>query len=256
MRAHLRSNDRWFERRVTFSPADSRTERGRTLGFAFASLLLADGDVARPATHDLPPAASVPVAAPAATAPSTVVKVAAPPEKSAAPARERSLAIELAALAATGVGGPGRGLGASLHAEWAVRRGFFARAGAAVRSGPVPGLDGGDTLAGVGVGLAYRPWVPDRQRAFGLGLTLEALGLYQDLSHRSVTGSMLHEGRLVAGVTGGVESSWRITDALDLFAALGAEVVFSSTDVTVAGREVATLPIVRPTAQAGLRWHD
>lgn len=256
LRAHLRSTDRWFERRVTFSPADSRAERGRTLGFAFAALLLMAPEAARPAPPEPPADVPDPAQMSPATAPTTAVKAAAPAEESAEPLRDRSLAIELAALAATGVGGPARGLGASLHAEWAVRRGFFARAGAAVRAGPVPGLNGEDTLAGVGAGLAFRPRVPDPGKtSLGLGVTLEALGLYQDLSHRTASGGSLHEGRVTAGVTTSVEASWGITRALDLFAALGAEVVFGSTDVTVAGRQVATVPIVRPTAQAGLRWH-
>jgi len=260
LRAHLHSSDRWFERRVSFSPADSRTERGRTLGFTFASLLLTDREEAR-ATAGARPAASPPLAATAPPSPTSattaVIKpapsVAGPPE----PPHARVLAIELAALATTGIGGPAQSLGAALHAEWAVRGGFFARAGAVAGTGRVPGLDGADTLAGLGVGLAFRPRVPEvGKRAFGLGLTLEALGLYQDLSHRTGGGITLHEGRLRGAAMGGVEGSWGVARALDLFATLGAEVMFGTTDVTVAGRTVATLPLFRPTALAGLRWHD
>jgi len=261
LRAHLHSSDRWFERRVSFSRADSRAERGRTLGFAFASLLL----MAREEAQASPPpragaptpgsTASVEVSPPGTAAAAATAALPAP----AAPvsAAERALAIEVAALAATGIGGPAQGLGAALHAEWAVRGRFFARAGATVRAGPVPGLDGDDTLAVLGAGVAFRPRVPQAEkRAFGLGFTLEALGVYQDLSHRTGGGSTSHEGRLRAGMNGGVEGSWSIRRALDLFAAVGAEVVFGTTDVSVAGRHVATIPAFRPTALAGLRWHD
>jgi len=258
LRVHLRSTDRWFERRVTFSPGDSRAERGRTLGFAYASLLLGEQQPDPPAVAPAPLATAAPRAGPSAPEVTTAVNKASPPVvPAAAPPRDRALAIELAALAATGIGGPARSLGASLHAEWAVHGSFFARAGAALRIGRVPGLDGEDTLGGLGAGLAFRPRIPQPGKTdLGLGLTLEALGLYQDLSHRGPSGSTLHEGRLMGGVTGNVEASFRLSQALDLFGALGAEVVFDSTEVSVAGRTVATLPFVRPTAQAGLRWHD
>jgi len=256
LRAHLRSSDRWFERRVSFSPADSRAERGRTLGFAFASLLLTDREQTQPPPPGRPaasPAVSVERQPPATGGPATVV-VAAPPAPSP---RERAVAIDLAALATTGVGGPAQSLGATLHAEWAVRGSLSARAGALVSAGPVPGLDGQDTLVGLGAGVAFRPRVPEPGRhALGLGLTLEALGLYQDLSHRSGGGSALHEGRVQGAVMAGGEASWAVSRALDLFAGLGAAVAFGTTDVTVAGRPVATIPLFRPTAQAGLRWHD
>jgi hypothetical protein len=257
LRAHLHSSDRWFERRVSFSTADSRAERGRTLGFAFASLLL----MAQEEAQAIPPPRPVPSTRSSLEAspgtPASVVKAAAPAEASPVSASERTLAIELAALVATGIGGPAEGLGAALHAEWAVHGRFFARAGAMVRAGPVPGLDGEDALAVVGAGVAFRPRVPQAGKgAFGLGFTLEALGLYQDLSHRTAGGSTLHEGRLQAGMSGGVEGSWSISHALDLFAGLGGEVVFGTTEVTVAGRHVASIPAFRPTALAGLRWHD
>lgn len=257
LRAHVSASDRWFERRVTFSPADSRTERGRTLGFAFASLLLTDRGPA------LPPAPPVAAARPgpgnpiSPDTPVAILKALPPGPEASEHTSVRALAIEFAGLAATGVGGPARSLGASMRAEWALRGGLFARAGVAARVGQVPGLNGEDTLAGMGAGVAFRPWLPDAgKHPLGFGVTLEALGLYQDLSHRASSGNTLHDGRLLGGATGAAEAAWRMTRALDLFASLGAEVVFSSIDVAVAGRNIATLPIVRPTAQIGLRWHD
>ena len=256
LRAHVRSTDRWFERRVTFSSADSRAERGRTLGFAFAALLLNDPEAARPVAPVSEAAVEVQPRRPEPPA-SVVAQAASPATPPATPPRTRGFAIDLAALAATGVGGPARSLGAALHTELRLSTRFFARAGAAVRGGPVPGLDGEDTLAGLSAGLAFRPRVPERgRRALGLGLTLEALGQYQDLSHRNASGSSQHQGQLVAGVTGGVEGSWLATDAVELFLGLGAEAAFGTTDVTVADRVVATIPVVRLTAQAGVRWHD
>jgi len=255
LRAHLRASDRWFERRMTFSSADSRAERGRTVGFAFAALLLADPEAARPPPAPEPPA---PVETTKPAPPVSVVAQAASPAPPAAPpSRTRGFAIDLAALAVTGVGGPARSLGAAVHAELRLSGKFFARVGAAVRAGPVPGLDGEDTLAGLSAGLAFRPWTPERARSnLGLAVTLEALGQYQDLSHQSASGSYLHQGHLVAGMTGGVEGSYLASDAVDLFLGLGAEAAFGTTDVTVADRHVATIPAVRLTAQAGVRWHD
>jgi len=66
----------------------------------------------------------------------------------------------------------------------------------------------------------------------------------------------LHEGRLQGAVAGGAEATWAVGQALELFGTLGAELMFGTTEVTVAGRPVATLPLFRPTALVGLRWHD
>ena len=256
LRAHLRSTDRWFERRVTFSSADSRAERGRTLGFAFAALLLGDPQAARQLASVVATPAELHTGRPEPPA-SVVAQPASPAAPPGAPPRSRGFAIDFAALAATGVAGPARSLGAALHAELRLSGRLFARVGASVRAGPVPGLDGEDTLAGMGAGFAFRPRLPERGRsALGLGFTLEALGIYQDLSHRSPSGSSVHQGELVGAVTGGVEGSWLATDAVELFLGLGAEAAFGTTVVTVADRDVATIPVVRFTAQAGVRWHD
>jgi hypothetical protein len=281
LRAHVRSTDRWFERRVTFSNADSRTERGRTLGFAFASLLLdqtgppkspsvARGTATGPSAAErdggggvvkkdlAPPPDSSPRAE---TPPVRVAETVATRQTSSAtlPAEatsSRRLAIDLEGQAVTGVGGAARGLGGALHAELGLRGAFFARAGVSLRVGPVPDLNGEETIGAVGAGLAFRPRLPRTGAPFGLGFTVEALALYQDLSHLSSNGSYLHQGRLQGGVATGVEASWAASHALDLLLGLSAETAFGGTDVSVASRQVATIPILRLTAQAGLRWHD
>lgn len=105
--------------------------------------------------------------------------------------------------------------------------------------------------------MAIRPHLPGTtDSSLGLAVTLDALGLYQDLSHRTANGNVLHQGHLQAGLAGGVEGAWAAARSLDLFLGLGAEVVFGTTDVSVAGLQVATLPVFRLIAQAGLRWHD
>jgi len=258
LRAHVRSTDRWFERRVTFSPSDSRVERGRTLGFAFASLLLAGGSATAdaPADEDRSVALATVAPAPAAVAAS----VAASPAPIAPPSverpRQRGLTLELAAQAVRGIGGPAESLGGTLHAEIPLRGPFHARAGGGLRAGHVEQLDGNLTVAAASGGLAFRPLVPAPGRsALGLGITLEGAALYQDLSHQTSGGETLHQGHWFGGMTGGVDGSWAVVRSLDLWLGLGAEVAFGTTAVTVAGRDIGTVPAFRLTAQAGIRWH-
>ena len=258
LRAHLRRPDRWIERRVTFSSADSRAERGRTLGYALASLLLGDPKREEAAATPLVtgPARAAPAARPVpSTAVSSPVTTVSLPLASAWPSADDGLSLDLAALATRGVGGPANGLGAALHAEYGMGHRLFLRGGTSLRTGDVPELDGGDTVATVGGGLAFRPWAREAGRPVGLGLILEAVAIYHSLSHRAVDGDNLRQGRLIGGAAVGLEGEWAIGRSFDLCLGLGGEVAVGSTDVTVATHRIATIPALRITSQLGLRRH-
>jgi hypothetical protein len=85
LRVHLRQSRRWIERSFTFAASDPAAERGRTLGFAVASILPELTMAAAP-TPTSPPtggaAAPAPAGATAASTPDTPV----PPATGTAPA--------------------------------------------------------------------------------------------------------------------------------------------------------------------------
>jgi hypothetical protein len=255
LRVHRAKTARWIERRVNFLAADDLGERGRTLGFAVAALLLPEPegqDVAAPASAPRAPRAGPPPAAPSPA----VVAIPAHADGRGMDRPRGAVSIDLSAIGATGIAGPANGLGGAFHAEVRLSPAVFLRGGVFLRTGSVPDLKGGDTVGAAGAGLAFRPFLATpRAHPFGLGVTLEGVAIHHDLFHRSLNGEDLRQGRLLPGVTGGVEGTWAFSRAFDACLGVGGEVAFGTTDVSVAGRRVATIPAVRLMGQGGVRLH-
>jgi len=91
LRLHIAAGRRWIERVIRFTPSDAYAERGRTLGFAVASMLPeAAADRTLPLTNPTPgpPAnpTATPTPAPTPTpSPTATAQPPAPPESSPAP---------------------------------------------------------------------------------------------------------------------------------------------------------------------------
>jgi hypothetical protein len=72
VRVHFSVSDRWFAQQIDFAPADTTTERGRTLGLAAASIWPDPGRARRPpqaGAASAPRPAATPAARPAAAGP-------------------------------------------------------------------------------------------------------------------------------------------------------------------------------------------
>jgi hypothetical protein len=83
LRVHIARLDKWIRHEIVFRPADSLTERGRTLGYAVASILATDGEW-KPSPALAPPSPP----APRRPAPAVATKQATPP-KAPSPAPSR-----------------------------------------------------------------------------------------------------------------------------------------------------------------------
>ena len=266
----------WLDRRMSFEPNDSPTERGRAVGLTIAAALLelegrqtAEASGAPPGTEVAPatPARtpSAPAAtektAPAKTAPPEKTNATGPAEDAAAPPKNgalkgKGLVLDLAAAGAVGLAGPATGLGGAAHMELGLVADLSLRAGFGLRAGPVPGLDGHVLVASPSAGLAFRPRVTsDRGGRFGFGARLEALLLIHDFSHRDASGDSMHRGRLLPGATFALDGTLRLAAGIDLLVAAGAEIAFGGTDVVVGTRTVATVPPFRMVGEAGVRLH-
>jgi hypothetical protein len=257
LRTHLASSDRWIERHISFLPGDSRAERWRTLGFSVAALLLPEHDLGA-AAGQLPAPNANGAGVPSAVAAVATGSAPSPASGALDPGRydRGKLAFDLAATGALGIAGPAKGIGGAAHAEYLVGLAIFIRAGAFLRTGGVPGLDGGDTIAAAGGGLAFRPARAGGARhPFGLGVAIEALAMYHDLYHRDVSGQTLHRSRMMPALSAIVEGSWAVERSWDACVGIGAEIASGSTDVFVAGQSVAAIPPVRLVGQVGLRLH-
>ena len=86
-----------------------------------------------------------------------------------------------------------------------------------------------------------------------VALRADALLAYQSLSHLSADDPAPVRGaRLLPGALALVETQWALSPTLALVVALGAEVVFGTTDVFVHQVKVAEIAPLRAVAEAGL----
>lgn len=229
LRLHAARTDRWIDRDIAFAAEDTAIERGRTLGFALASML-PEGD------------------------PSLRFEMPAEPPP---PPPMRRNAAGLAATATAGLGGPASGWGAVATLEHFVDEAFSLDVAVAGRLGHIDELDMSELATSAGVGGAWWPAAPTPARSWGVAVRLEALLLYHAVSHTRAGGSVQWKGELLPGADLKLEGSYRVAQRLELVAGGGAEVAFGTIDVTVtpapSGDGVATIPALRALAEVGIR---
>jgi len=199
------------------------------------------------------PAATVARAAAAAPATRGAPARAAP----AAP-RARTFALGLAAIGASGLGGPAEGLGGMLDGVWYVRRRLALRVGLGLRRGDVPQLpEGRDLTASAAVGLEWWVLGGARDEGWGLGVRLDALALYHRIT--AATGgpdASASEAHMETrpGADALVAAYLGLGRNLDLVAGAGLEVVDGPTSIRLyTPKSVATIPSFRAVGFAGLR---
>lgn len=244
-------SDKWVDREVRFDSADAPAERGRTVGFALASMVSEEALAAseRARSEPAPPAAPVPmaptlpfVAAPRAEAPVT------PP-----PSRAYRMAIDASAAATSGVGGYGGGLGGVFAFRLALTGALSARIALGARAGEVAPAQATSRVIGGALGLAWQPWL-DADHRWSAGLRLSGLLLRHELVHLSEDDpEPAHRARFMPGLDAALEGGLRVLDYASIIAAAGTEVAFGETDVYVHDRQVASVPPVRLFAEAGIR---
>jgi hypothetical protein len=229
LRLHAARTDRWIDRDLAFAAEDTPTERGRTLGFAIASML-PEGDPSlqfeRPAEPPAPPSM-------------------------------RRYAAGLAATGTMGLGGAASGWGAVATVERFFGETLSLDVALAGRLGHIDELDARELATSAGVGGAWWPVAPTETRGWGLALRVEALLLYHAVSHQRVGGAVHWKGDLLPGADVKLEGTYLVRRGLELVAGGGAEIAFGTIDVTVtpapSGEGTATIPALRALAEVGIR---
>jgi hypothetical protein len=235
LRLHATRTDRWIDRELVFSKLDTPAERGRTLGFAVASML-PEGDP----TLRFAPGETV-----------------APPPAPEPPAARH--AVGLAALHGEGLGGPADGFGGTLTLETFVSDAVSVGGSFVGRKGRIDALSAPMWTTSAGLGAAWWPVSPLGSGPFGLALRAEALALYHLVSHTNPRGGAAEwKGHLVPGAALRVEGTWRVARRLELLLGGGGEVAFGTIDVDIVpppatGAASARIPALRATAEAGIR---
>jgi hypothetical protein len=278
VRVHIARSDAWTSRRISFTPQDATTERGRTLGLVVAALWSAAQAAA--VTPPVPPkAAAAPPPEPTAAPPSAAPPPPAPPpaapaaDSQAAPTltarassstaarasdasgagRRQRFAVGAAGVGALGVEGPASGVGAALEGVAFITDAFALRLGASARIGPVSALPGSDTVATAGAGVEVWPLRVGRGALFSLGLRVDALALVHRV--RADAGPAETHDRWLPGGDLRVQSALRLGRRVDWLLGVGAEVAAGTTEIRKGPSRttVATVPALRLLGESGLR---
>lgn len=262
---------RWTDREIRFDATDASAERGRTVGFALASMVpeevlaKANAEAAANAAANATAAANANANTNATTAttatPSTTPQ--ATPVARSQPAREeppptplgarQRPSIEAVGLGAIALGGYGGGLGASLAGRIPFGGGFRVRLAASARSSDIAPAQASSRVYAASAGLAWQTWV-DAQRRWSAGARVDAIVQRHQLVHFSADDpEPATQARIVPEVGGALEVGWRFTEQAAVIAAVGLEAAMGTSSVVVRGQQVAEIAPVRGVGEAGLR---
>jgi hypothetical protein len=221
-----------LDRHLVFAPSDPPRERGRAVGFVVASILLPPA-----------PRPAAPVAKPA-----PIVALA-----SATPAPPPRWGLDVYGDATVPLDGHGTGLGVGLGTRFRVGERWGMRLGFCARSATLEAAQASSLELSLSAG-AYRTLYATRSDSFSIAGRVEGLVLRQGLTHFSDDDPRpVEKGRLVAGTAQLLELAWRLTPALVVHGAVGAEETLGSTRVVVHEETVAQIAIWRMVAELGVR---
>jgi hypothetical protein len=273
LRVHFARNNRWTTREMTFAAGDSLAERGRTLGLVVASMWPEAANVTRdrPAPAEVPPSApALPPAAPVTPSPPPAAASITGPSPSprgelatqspapallARPAAPRRFWTGVSAVGTIGVGGPASGLGAGAEGVLCLDGTVALRVGASLRNGSLPELPGSDLVGTLAAGVEWRSRPASRGRPLALGIRADVLALRHEVRGTGAGGETETQRRVLPGADLLGQAVFRLAPRVEVVTGLGVEVAFGTTDIRMGNARVtvATIPALRPMAEAGLR---
>ncbi|MGC4090254.1 MAG: hypothetical protein QM756_20715 [Polyangiaceae bacterium] len=242
-RAHLlcyvQSSQRWIDREVVFEATDPERERGRTLGFLLASMLLNDENATGPEPARQPPK-SVPA------------KDAASPSSAAAaqPVRPARLSTALSAGAELASAGAASGYGFWVAGERSIAgQALWMGASGHARFGSIDSAQASSRLLALGMHLT---WFFIRTEPIWLGGRLGA-SLNQLSATRTLPGLPSEtQSRILASTDVFAIAGVRFSRSSALSLQLGGEFLSGVTNISVKDQERATWPWAAFTGRAGV----
>jgi hypothetical protein len=244
IRVHLDKRPGWSDRHIVFDEGDDLAERGRTVGYAVASMMTAPAEEpARPPPAPAHPEGNVFPGAGIA------------PTESGARGRARG-AIDAVASGAMGVPGSGGGFGGSLSGRWFFATPFAVRIAASARAGQVTPAQSTSLLLHAAGGVAWVPFAASRTTPFEFGARIDALVMREQLTHfdsDDADSGPVTAMRWLLGADAAVEAGWLFSPNAGFLGSFGAEVAFGRTDVTLHQEIVTTISPLRLVLQGGVR---
>jgi hypothetical protein len=276
LRVHLATGRRWVERSIGFMPSDPAGERGRTLGFAAASILpeAAHSPTRSDGLPTQPPAAPAPTPSeapaeeraprldaprPSSASPDTVFPPAATEASTSvlapSPGTHRPhVEIDLLAVGGVGIGGNATGAGGGAAVGWFATQGLSLRVGASERAGSLDVAEATVFTLLINAGVALHPWRPTRSHPFGLSVRADYLLARQSATHfDSDDPAPVTRSRWLSGVDAVADVSWILSTEIEAILGIGLEDVLSPTYINVRDQRVANLPALRAVGEAGFR---
>jgi hypothetical protein len=237
----------WSDREIDFAPNDATPERGRTLGFAVASMIPAPS---APTTATTTTTSASPTVKSAATpnegaTSSNPMHAEAPPTSDAA----ARVALEILGVASAGVGGNATAYGGEVGARFRIANDLALRIGGGVRFGTVPEATATSSTARIDAGIAW-DFAHAASRRFAFGVRVDAVVLRHALAR---TDRDEQGVRWIPGVDAFLEAAWSFTSGGAVVLGVGPEVAFGTTHVVVGDATVESIPPVRLLATLGLR---
>jgi hypothetical protein len=160
------------------------------------------------------------------------------------------VSIDVAALAASGIGGSADGFGAIGGARLWLTESIALTADAGYRAGSISSAHASTSIARFGGGAATRLASFGVQRPFALGARLEVLALLHNVVSNDTPSS---GSRWVPGIDASIEGAFNLTPSFAVIGAFGVEVATGTTRVYVDADRVATIPPFRLAGSLGGR---
>ncbi len=243
LHVHVGSAVRWADRDIGFDTPDAEAERGRTVGFALASMM-----------PEPPPAPPLPPA-PTPSEPPPVPEEQTPPARhapSGAPLRWRG-AVDAAAIG--DLGGGATGGGGAVAGRWDVTPRASLRVAAALREGRVGGANATSLVAEGALGVVLHVVLPTTTRGAGVSVRADLLAIRDQVTRPPSDGGPSEASLWLPGGDVLVEGSWVFGQRVSAFVGAGMEAAFGSIPVVVHDQTAATLPPIRAVAELGVRVH-
>lgn len=223
----FRRSQRWIDREVVFDASDPERERGRTLGFLLASMVINASNEP-----------SIAPAADRAMAPPSPLDTERGPERAFAGGYP---ATALAASAEVASAGAASGYGFWLGIERAVAaRELWIGGAAHARFGWIGEAQASSRLLGLGIHLT---WLPVQTRRLALGSRLGSSLAQLSATHVAPGGTQSEtQNRVLPSAEVLAVSAYRLGPSSALSLQLGGEFLSGVTSISVSGKEVASWP--------------
>ena len=243
IRVRTRPGERWVQREITFSEADAASERGRTLGFAAASMIPVEPP------HEAGPMNPVPAPPPPAVP--EPPPAAPPPPNKPPPMRRRAFSglFEALAIGTAGLDGEGPGLGGGLAVEVMITGHVALRLAGEARTAPIPSVSASSYSFLAAPGLAWRPVLATGSQPIAFGVHVDAMLGGYGLSHAGDSAPL----QWSPGARALLDTAWMAGQGAGISLALGAETPFRTVRIVEGGSTMKTYYPLRFVSEVGVR---